>query len=67
MKQISTPAAKTESNDKVQNTDTLPGSSGIPAALFFPSERSVRNIMAFSRTYAVIDSMLLGKFGYFKN
>jgi hypothetical protein len=67
MKQISTPAEVQTENNTAENIDRQSESSGGPAALSFPSERSVRNILAYSKSLEVMDSMLLGKFGYIKN
>jgi hypothetical protein len=66
MKQISTPATNIETNE-AQDIDTQSEGSGGPAALLFPSERTVRNILAFSKTFEVMNSELLGKFGFIKN
>ncbi len=66
MKQISTPA--TNSELKAADDKECEQQGAIDhGALYIPSERCTRNIMAFSRSFDVMKSQLLGHIEIFRN
>lgn len=65
MKQISTPAtteSKATDDKECEQQGTIPA-----GALLVPSQRSIFNILAFSRSFEVQKSDLLGNLEIYKN